>query len=254
MNIALGYLLKALLLPPCGNLMLALCGWLVRRRRPRVGTWLIRVALGSLVILMLPLVGTLLATPLESEAAFEPSHGTKGAQAIVILGGGRRPAAPEYAGQDTVHPRTLERLRYGVFLHRYLDLPLALVGGTISEGFESEGMLMLDVINDTFKVPVQWVETDSRNTAENAQYARRLVPADRILLVTHALHMRRARMMFEANGFEVIPAPLGFRSIFDIAEVSFRDFVPSVDALDLSHDALHEYLGLVWYRLYYRAD
>lgn len=251
MDIALGYLLKGLLLPPCGNLLLALAGWCTRRRRPRAGAIMIRIAFGSLVFLMMPLIGTLLALPLESMAAYDVSQGAKGAEAIVVLGGGRYPAAPEYGGKDTVHPRTLERLRYGVFLHRALGLPLALVGGDVTGGNVAEGMLMLEVVNEAFKVPVQWVEAGSRNTAENAEYTRYLVPSKRILLVTHALHMRRARLMFESRGFEVNPAPLGFRATFDASEITVFDFVPSVQALALAHDALHEYLGLAWYRFHY---
>ena len=251
MDISLGYLLKALLLPPCGNLLLVLIGLGLRRRRPRSGALILRVAVGSLIVLMMPLIGTLLAVPLEAISPFDATHGTRGAEAIVVLGGGRYPAAPEYNGADTVHPRTLERLRYGAFLQRALNLPLALVGGDVAGGKVAEGLLMLEVVNEAFKVPVEWVEAGSRNTAENAEYTRYLIPSQRILLVTHALHMRRARLMFEAHGFEVIPAPLGFRSIFDITQVTLFDFLPSVQALQLSHDALHEYLGLAWYRFHY---
>lgn len=253
MDIALGYLLKALLLPPCGNLLLALLGAGLRRRRPRCGVFLLRVAFGSLIVLMMPLIGTLLALPLEAVPAFAVAGGPQQAEAIVILGGGRYPAAPEYDGMDTVHPRTLERLRYGAFLQRALQLPLALVGGDVTGGNVAEGLLMLEVVNESFKVPVEWVEAGSRNTAENAEYTRYLLPSKRILLVTQALHMRRAQMMFEAQGFEVIPAPLGFRSLFDITQVTVFDFLPSVQALQLSHDALHEYLGLAWYRFHYLA-
>jgi uncharacterized SAM-binding protein YcdF (DUF218 family) len=250
-DIALGYLLKALLLPPCGNLLLLMIGWWVRRRRALAGTWIIRIALGSLAILTLPLTGLLLASPLESAPAFDPARGPDGAAAIVILGGGVYPWAPEYAGETTVHPRTLERLRYGAYLYQTLGLPVALIGGSLIEGTDPEGILMFNVINGFFNVPVNWIETGSHNTAENAAFSRKLIPVKRILLVTHALHMPRARMMFEANGFEVIPAPLGFRANFDVTQMTLFDLIPAVDALDLAHDALHEYLGLLWYRWHY---
>ncbi len=253
MDIALGYLLKALVLPPCGNLLLALLALAVRRRQPRTSVFMLRAAFGSLIVLMMPLIGTLLAVPLEAVPSFAIAGGNQGAEAIVVLGGGRYPAAPEYNGTDTVHPRTLERLRYAAFLQRALKLPMALVGGDVTGGNAAEGLLMLVVMDEAFKVPVEWVEAGSRNTAENAEYTRYLLPSKRILLVTHALHMRRAQLMFEAQGFEVIPAPLGFRSSFDIREVTVFDFLPSVQALQLSHDALHEYLGLAWYRFHYLA-
>ncbi len=251
MDIAIGYLLKALLLPPCGNLLLGFAAWKSRRRWPRGARALLWLSFGSLFALTIPLVSTMLAAPLEDIPALNLAEGVQGAEAIVVLGGGRYDHAPEYDGRDTVHPRTLERLRYGVYLHRALGLPLALVGGTVAGDAAAEGMLMFDTVNEAFKVPVQWIETGSRNTAENAEYTRYLVNVKRIVLVTHALHMRRAMMMYQARGFEVVPAPLGYRATFDPSEMTVFDFVPSVEALALSSAALHEYIGNLWYRIHY---
>lgn len=251
MEIALGYLLKALLLPPAGNCVLGLLGYAVRRRLPRVSRALVTFALATGVLLMVPYTGSLLARPLEDLAPLRVEDGAQGAEAIVVLGGGRVIAAPEYGGQDALHPRALERLRYGVYLHHALQLPLALVGGSVRGETVSEGMLMLNTVNEVFKVPVKWVESGSRNTAQNAEYARYLLPSRRILLVTHALHMRRAQMMFEAWGFEVVPAPLHYTTGAGPARFTLVDFVPSAEGLAISHAALHEYVGLLWYRWFY---
>ncbi|MGD9602839.1 MAG: YdcF family protein [Gammaproteobacteria bacterium] len=254
MDIYLGYLLKALLLPPAGNLLLGACGWIVGRRRPRLGRALQRVALATFVLACVPLAAYWLAAPLENVPAFEPAQGPRGAEAIVILGGGINPAPPEFGGIDMPVWRSLERLHYGATLHRLLELPVAVAGGTLIPGTAPEGEIMNVVLRVAFDTPVTWRERHSRNTAENAQGLRRLMSARRILLVTHALHMRRARMMFEANGFEVIPAPTGFRTLLFAPGVSPFDFLPSLDALVLTHDALHEYVGLVWYRLRYLSS
>ncbi len=250
-DIEFGYLLKALILPPCGNFLCALMGYALRRRWPAAGAWMIGLALGSLFLLSVPMVGLLLAHPLESTRPFNVTQGTNGAEAIVILGGGVYPSAPEFGGRNFVHPRTLERLHYGVFLHRVLNLPVAVVGGSLIQGVEPEGILMFGVLRRAFHIPVRWIEVNSRNTAENATFSRQLIPVKRILLVTQALHMARARMMFEASGFQVIPAPLGYRTNFDPNEISVFDFVPAINALHLSHDALHEYMGILWYRWHY---
>lgn len=251
MEIALGYLLKTLLLPPAGNCVLGAFGYAVRRWLPRTSRVLLWFALITGVLLMVPLVAALLAKPLENLPALRVEDGAQDAEAIVVLGGGRIVGAPEYGGQDVLHPRALERLRYGVYLHHALQLPLALVGGSVRGEPVSEGMLMLNTVNEVFKVPVQWVESGSRNTAENARYARYLLPSRRVLLVTHALHMRRARMMFEASGFEVVPAPLHYTSGVGPVRVALIDFIPSAEGLAVSHAALHEYIGLAWYRWFY---
>jgi uncharacterized SAM-binding protein YcdF (DUF218 family) len=251
MEIAVGYLLKALLLPPAGNCVLGLVGYAARRQLPRAARALMSFALLTGILLMAPFTGALLARPLEDTPALQLTDGRQGAEAIVVLAGGRVAGAQEYGGQDTLNPHALERLRYGVYLHHALQLPLALVGGSVRGEPVSEGMLMLNAVNEVFKVPVQWVESGSRNTAQNAEYSRYLLPSRRILLVTHAIHMRRARMMFEAWGFEVVPAPLHFTTGAGPSQLALVDFIPSVEGLAVSRAALHEYLGLLWYRWFY---
>jgi hypothetical protein len=66
------------------------------------------------------------ATGLSSEQIAELKKSPR--TAIVVLGGGRRLLAPEY-GVATLTPRSIERLRYGVWLARETGLPLAFSGG-----------------------------------------------------------------------------------------------------------------------------
>jgi uncharacterized SAM-binding protein YcdF (DUF218 family) len=69
-----------------------------------------------------------------------------------------------------------------------------------------------------------------------------------IVLVTHAWHMKRALWSFERVGLHAIawPAPL----TYDEAE-RIDDFLPQVGALEASYRALHEMIGLAYYRLRY---
>jgi uncharacterized SAM-binding protein YcdF (DUF218 family) len=252
-DLAAIYLLKTLILPPMANIVAIAAAVVLRRRLPRTARALFGVAFGSLLVLAVPKISDELARPLERFAPFDHAHGAQGATAIVVLGGGRYSEAPEYGNRDTVHPRTLTRLRYGAFLAARLGLPVAVIGGDASGGQQiSEGMLMYEVMQETFRTPVQWVETGSRNTAENALFARQLIRESKIILVTNALHMRRSRMMFEQAGFEVVVAPIDFTT-YPPAEFSIFDYVPSLGGLTRSHAALHEYLGIYWYRWRYRG-
>jgi uncharacterized SAM-binding protein YcdF (DUF218 family) len=88
------------------------------------------------------------------------------------------------------------------------------------------------------------LEGSSTTTTENAaDTARLLLPRGvrRILLVTSALHMRRARGLFERAGFEVVPAPTDI----EVARRPFewRDLVPDAEALDGSARAMKEVVG-----------
>jgi uncharacterized SAM-binding protein YcdF (DUF218 family) len=54
---------------------------------------------------------------------------------------------------------------------------------------------------------------DSRDTRENALRSFALLSPQgitRIALVTHDWHMQRSKMLFEAAGFQVLPAPMGY--------------------------------------------
>jgi uncharacterized SAM-binding protein YcdF (DUF218 family) len=84
------------------------------------------------------------------------------------------------------------------------------------------------------------VEGRSSRTAENAREVARIIAPDRplaILLVTSALHMRRAKLCFERVGFDVGPAPVDFVAGEDVARASVLT------------QTLHEYLGLAYYRV-----
>ena len=70
----------------------------------------------------------------------------------------------------------------------------------------------------------------------------------RIILVTHALHMRRAVQQFELQGFAVMPAPTVFLSH---TEVNLFSFLPSATALERSTLVIHEIMGRAWYKLRY---
>ena len=86
------------------------------------------------------------------------------------------------------------------------------------------------------------------NTEENALFtADTLGAGETVILVTHAVHMRRAAEVFERAGLRVIPAPMGFISGRGAGTVA-ADLLPSVAYLAQSNYALYEIIGGWWYR------
>ena len=241
-------LLTALILPPTGPLLLALGGlWLAtaQNRRWRTGgLWLASLSLLGLLVLSIPVVGRALMAPLEPHPPISRAQ-LQRVQAIVILGGGSYSGASEY-GDDTVGPATLERLRYGARLARASRLPLLVTAGAPSGG-RAEGELMSEVLESEFGVKVRWVEAASRDTAENASLSAPLLKAagiSRIALLSHGWHLPRAIPLFENQGFEVTPAPMGFSAA---PSAGWAEMLPQ--DLGTSREALHEYLGLLYNRL-----
>jgi uncharacterized SAM-binding protein YcdF (DUF218 family) len=69
---------------------------------------------------------------------------------------------------------------------------------------------------------------------------------ERIVLVSHAWHLRRAVPQFEGHGLDVIPAGTQFS---DSRIDSYLSLLPSALGLRDSYFALHEWLGILWYKL-----
>ncbi|HLF39132.1 MAG TPA: YdcF family protein [Burkholderiales bacterium] len=237
---------SALLAPLGIVLVILLVAALVAWRRPLAAWRPVALALIVLYPLSTHFVADQLLWWLEP-APRDPAADKSG-QAIVVLGGGTYFSAPEYGG-DTVNSQVLARLRYAAHLYRALDKPVLASGGAPEGNPVPEARLMREVLQQDFRITVQWIEEGSRNTFENAQLSASLLkPASiqRIYLVTHAWHMRRARLAFEHAGFNVIPAPTGYATRFKLTAL---DFLPDARALYDSGLFFREATGIGWYYL-----
>jgi uncharacterized SAM-binding protein YcdF (DUF218 family) len=237
--------LTALILPPTGPVLLAVAGLWLGRWRPRLGHVMIILALAALVTLSMPWVANQLLCSLQNTPPPIPEE-LADAKAIVVLGGGNYAAAPEY-GADTVNARTLERLRYAAKLARQTGLPVAVAGGAPNGGMP-EGEAMREALATDFGIATRWVESSSNETGENAAFLAPMLKqagVTRIVLVTHAWHMRRARLAFEKQGLTVVPGPTRFAT----EEFGSLRWLPTATALRNSQIALHEWLGLLAMRL-----
>ncbi len=248
------YLLKTLALPPTLNFLVILLAVLLLRRWVGLRNTVIGVSLLSLAIVCMPITSHYLARSVERHPALDlTSLELADYEAIVVIGGSRHRAAPEYEGLDIPNGRTLERLRYAAYLQRRTGLPILVAGGSVWEDESPESVFMQRVLERQFLATVRWQENASRTTWENAVLSKQLLAEENIngvLLVTHALHMPRALYSFRKAGFKVRPAPTIFTAHQKIS-IDVLDFVPRASALYRSVAALHELLGLAWYRFRY---
>lgn len=237
-------LIAAFLLPPLNLLILGGFGLYLSKRRRPWGRTLVGFSLAALWLLSTPFVADAMLDTLKPE--YRALDGGE-ADAIVILGGGRHYDTLEYAG-DTVGSLTLERVRYGARLARRLNKPLLVTGGS-PDGGQAEAALMRDVLEREFGIRVRWVENRAENTRDNARFSAALLkPAhiERIYLVSHAWHLPRAMPEFEREGLRVVAAGTGYGRG---GGVRLFDFVPSARGLQDSFLAMHEGIGLIWYRI-----
>ncbi len=257
-GLSLRWAFEMLLLPPGGPLLLTLLGLLIawRRRQSSLAIGLLTLGVALSWIFATPVVASILAReaegentrPLTEEQLRQAVRGPGAPGAIVILGGGMRKSLRE--GPERFYPnrRTLERLAQGAWVARVTGLPILVTGGPGSQNSDSEALVMARALERSFGLKPKWREERSPDTAGNARESALLLRESgvrRVILVTQAYHMRRARASFQAAGLEVLAAPHGYMSGGD---VSLNDLIPSPAALETSWLSLHEAIGLLWYR------
>lgn len=92
------------------------------------------------------------------------------------------------------------------------------------------------------------LEEKSRNTFESARNIKEIVDEEPFFLITSAYHMPRSMEIFQKIGTNPIPAPTDFKIEKDY---NLFSFFPNSKNLEKSDLALHEYFGIVFYRLWY---
>lgn len=242
-------IVQALVLPPSGLLILMAIGFLIVGKKRILG--FLCIASGFLLLygMCISPVSNALIQPLES--MYAPLVDTKNidAQAIVVLSGGARDASVPGLGPEPGE-FSLERLVHGVMLYRKLRIPLLIVGRSGDPGRpelqEAEVMARTAVSIGVPAKDIQ-VESSARNTLESAKAVKRLLKNSRVILVTSAFHMKRSVAFFKKQGFDVVPAPTGYRT--ERRALTGYSFIPHLENLSSSSAALSEYLSYRWYAM-----
>jgi len=170
------------------------------------------------------------------------------ADAIVVLGGALR-GDTHWSSLGDLNAQA-DRLVHAVDLYKAGKAPRLLVSGGASRGARSEAQQMEQILG-VMGVPHRAIlrESESRDTRDNARYSAIILKGKkmtRILLVTSAFHMRRARAAFEAEGLEVIPAPTDYQRL--VSTPSVPPWLPTVQDLERTTIALREFVGYWVYR------
>ncbi len=251
MSLSFIAIIKAIILPPTINFIIIAFGLCLKKTNKILAHIFISFGALSLVLFCFPPFSSLLIRGLEQYPPLEPPVIVTDEKAIVVLSAGSYPYAREYA-KAIDGAAALQRNQYAAFLQDQTGLPILVSGGTVGFDESSEAAVMADTLSNSFKVQVKWQESKSKNTAQNAIYSAAILKEnniDKIYLVTHAWHMPRAVMMFEKQGIKVTPAPTMFSDM--MTNLSSSYYLPAAYALQNVNMALHEYIGIFWYKLRY---
>jgi uncharacterized SAM-binding protein YcdF (DUF218 family) len=92
-----------------------------------------------------------------------------------------------------------------------------------------------------------FVTKDVENTADEAVAVKELIgQSERIILVTSAFHMYRAKKLFEKKGFEVIPYKVDYKASRKNT-TTLIDILPSAGNLELTETGIREVIGRIFY-------
>ncbi|MEA3410877.1 MAG: YdcF family protein [Pseudomonadota bacterium] len=253
MSITFVRLIELLVLPPGGPLLLLLLGILIAGGWRFLGMAFITLGTAALYLACSPAVSHALVDFMQTRyPPFNDLPGT--ADAIVVLGAHGEPGGDAYNGGDMNMGMSLERARYAAKLHRETGLPVV-AAGSADDGGGATGQAgwVKRFLSDEFGIRVAWENEGGRNTREIAASTATSLGQKgigRVLLVTHAYHMPRAIWSFENEGVEVVAAPVGFIRPGVLDEGLFA-WVPQASALLVTRLAMHEWLGLHYYRWRY---
>lgn len=229
-----------------------LLSWLRRR-------WPARVAIAAALLLLLvcsfTTFGYLLITPLEQRFARPPEPAR--IDGIVVLGGAMDGEVNDVRGGWELNrsgDRFVETLRLA---QRHPEARVLIAGGQPALVAQEAEALAGKRFFEAFGIAADRILIDdrSRNTEENAQFARALAGAtdgQTWLLVTSAFHMPRSVGLFRRAEFAVVPWPADYLASGS-EDIRFKPD-QSPENMAVTTTALREWAGLAGYYLTGRID
>lgn len=225
--------------------------YLFSRRKARMAASFL---CGSVVWLYLcsnPLLSSWLLERLEADYPPTSAQALPEADAIVLLGGAVRGLASAQTLADLSDMG--DRLLFTVTAYKAGRAPIILVTGGAALGEVPEAVMIADILV-AMGVPRKSIRLETRNrvTQDNARYTSETLAelgAKSVLLVTSAFHMRRAMLVFEPLEILVWPAATDYQVLMKNNGATFKDWVPSVKALQRTTWFAHELVGYWYYRL-----
>jgi len=235
--------LKELIVPSNFCWLLAAIGavlWIVPATHRR-GPYVVAAAMTLLIVFSSGKTATLLLSPLEYAYPRVSDSPVMQVDAIVVLAG--------YAADDPDMPlssrpnsSSLYRITEAIHLWRRCRQCTVVV-----TGMGTTVKVMAEVL-EAAGIPKTQMHTDNQaaNTAASAANMKAMLANKTFYLVTSAGHMTRAMGVFAKQGVLPIPAPTDHQMP---RRVSHADWNLSPYHLQCADAAIHEYIGIAWYRL-----
>ncbi len=176
------------------------------------------------------------------------AHEVASYRALILLGGGLERQSSIVTPTILGYSRILEAVRiYQIAKNQGINYKVIITGGDVRKYGISEAQLYGQIL-ETLGVNKDDLifEKESLNTYQNAKYTKEIVdklPYKEYLLVTSAIHMKRATIYFKNFDIPIIPA------ISDNPQ-AIVSFIPNTYNLTLLNLAIHENMSIIRLKLY----
>ncbi|HZF30791.1 MAG TPA: YdcF family protein [Gammaproteobacteria bacterium] len=208
----------------------------------RAGRWCRGACVLLIVALGLLPTAWALTRPLEQRFGFPPKLDR--VDGVIVLAGAEVGRLSSVFGEPQLDEHGDRLTTFLMLAHRFPNARLVHSGDTPRD---SHSAVAREVLLGAGVDPARIVFEDrSRNTCESAPAVRDLVApraGERWLLVTSAVHMPRSMACFRAAGWEVTPYPADFSRGPEAFHFGLVDNLADLD------EAVHEWAGLVFYRI-----
>ena len=215
-----------------------------------------KITLFGVVILIfcsLPIISDKLINYLEKDYSLQDASAINNADAIVVLSGMIKTIKVndklkyEFGG-------AVDRILSGIDLFKNNKASLLiLTKGQLPWSLGIPEGEYLKEFAIKFGVPEESILlTDNvQNTDQEAKSVKKLLNLNdaKVILITSAFHMPRAKKVFEASNIKVIPYAVDF--INSHQKLTFMSFIPSTDALNDTSLFVREMIGRLYYNLKY---
>ena len=239
-------ILPTFVLPIMLFIILVLIGLIQHKKK------LIYIAIGALYILSTPIFSNSFMKLLEGSGHNDyrkPISAIDSADAIVVLSGMLE--INEMGDSTYIEWGDPDRFFGGIALFKAGKAQkLVFTGGKMpwDKTKKTEGEVLKEyAVSNGIPSEKIFVTKDVENTADEAVAVKELIsPSKRIILVTSAYHMYRAKRLFEKQGFIVIPYKVDYK-ISNNKDVTILDFLPSANNLELTETGIREIIARLFY-------
>jgi uncharacterized SAM-binding protein YcdF (DUF218 family) len=210
---------------------------------------LIYIAIGILYILSTPIFSNNFFKLVEGSEYRKPISAINSADAIVVLSGMLE--INEVGDSTYVEWGDTDRFFGGIALFKAGKAQkLVFTGGKMpwDKAKKTEGAVLKEyAISSDIPSEKIFVTKDVENTADEAVAVKELIsPSKRIIIVTSAYHMYRAKRLFEKQGFIVIPYKVDYK-VGRNKEMVIMDFLPDAESLRLTETGIREIIRRLFY-------